>query len=220
MNTNPGLIGRKLGTTQIFQEDGTVVPVTAIEAGPCRIVGKRTPDQHGYAAIQVGFGEKSKKKLNKPEAGQFKDGDAPNKIQELRVSAESLDQYEIGQTLRAADVFSEGQFVDVQGTTKGRGFTGVIKRWNFHGAGTVGHGTHESKRGGGSVGMATTPGRTLKGHKMPGQYGAETVSILNLKVAKILADEDVIMVAGGVPGPQDGWVTVRSAVKKKAKPAE
>ncbi len=220
MNTNPGLIGRKLGTTQIFQEDGTVVPVTAIEAGPCRIVGLCTPDKHGYAAIQVGIGERSSKKVSKPLAGRFKDGDAPLKIQELRVPADSLDKYEVGQTLRVSDVFTEGQFVDVQGTTKGRGFAGVIKRWNFHGAGTVGHGTHESKRGGGSVGMATTPGRTLKGHKMPGHYGAETVSILNLKVAKILADEDLLMVAGGVPGPQDGWVTVRGAVKKKAKAAQ
>jgi len=218
VNTNPGLIGTKLGNTQIFLDDGEVRRVTAIKAGPCVVVGKRTPDTDGYAALRLGFGERREKLVRKPEAGAFKKANvAPVRIiREFRVAAELLERFEVGQTIGPADIFQEGQFVDVSGTSKGRGFTGVMKRHNFAGAGTVGHGTHEYKRHGGSIGMNMTPGRTLPGQKMAGQHGNKKATILNLRVARVLADENIVLVEGGVPGPRHGFVTVQGAVKKPA----
>ncbi len=219
MNQNLGLIGKKLGNTQIFLEDGEVARVTAIQTGPCVVVGIRTPERDGYAALQLGFGQKREKLVRKPELGAFKKvGQAPSRVvKEFRLPADKCANYEVGQTLSTGEVFTEGQFVDVSATSKGRGFTGVMKRHNFSGAGTVGHGTHEYKRHGGSIGMNMTPGRTFKGMKMPGQHGSKKVTMLNLKVVRVLNDEGIILVAGGVPGPKNGHVTVRGAVKKKAK---
>lgn len=215
MNTNLGLIGKKLGNTQIFNEDGTVRRVTAIRLGPCKVLGKRTPDVHGYAALQLGFGERREKRVRKPEKGYFdKLGvKAPQVVRELRVPAELLESVEVGQDLRVSDVFREGMFVDVSGSSKGRGYAGVMKRHNFGGAGSVGHGTHEYKRHGGSIGMNMTPGRTLPGKKMAGHYGNKKVTVLNLPVVKLVTDEDILLVEGGVPGPRQGFVTVRGAVK-------
>ena len=220
MNTNPGLIGTKLGNTQIFLDDGEVRRVTAIKAGPCVVVGKRTPDKDGYSALQLGFGSRRPKLVNKPEAGVFaKAGvDAPRIVREFRVDPALLERFEVGQTLGVADVFQDGQFVDVSGTSKGRGFTGVMKRHNFAGAGTVGHGTHEYKRHGGSIGQNMTPGRTLRGQKMAGQYGNKKATILNLRIVKILADENIVLVDGGVPGPRNGFLTVKGAIKKAPVP--
>ena len=220
MNTNPGLIGTKLGNTQIFLDDGEVRRVTAIKAGPCVVVGKRTPDKDGYAALQIGFGSRRPKLVNKPEAGVFSKAgvDAPRIVREFRVDPSLLERFEVGQTLGVADIFQDGQFVDVSGTSKGRGFTGVMKRHNFAGAGTVGHGTHEYKRHGGSIGMNMTPGRTLRGQKMPGQYGNKKATILNLRIVKILADENIVLVDGGVPGPRNGFLTVKGATKKAPVP--
>ncbi len=220
MNTNPGLIGTKLGNTQIFLDDGEVRRVTAIKAGPCVVVGKRTPDKDGYAALQIGFGSRRPKLVNKPEAGVFSKAgvDAPRIVREFRVDPSLLERFEVGQTLGVADIFQDGQFVDVSGTSKGRGFTGVMKRHNFAGAGTVGHGTHEYKRHGGSIGMNMTPGRTLRGQKMPGQYGNKKATILNLRIVKILADENIVLVDGGVPGPRNGFLTVKGAIKKAPVP--
>ena len=218
MNTNPGLIGTKLGNTQIFLEDGEVRRVTAIQAGPCVVVGKRTPDKDGYAALRLGFGSRREKLVTKPEAGEMtKAGiqSAPRVIREFRVDASLLERFEVGQTLGAADIFQDGQFVDVSGTSKGRGFTGVMKRHNFAGAGTVGHGTHEYKRHGGSIGQNMTPGRTLRGQKMPGQHGNKKATILNLQIVRVLGDENIVLVDGGVPGPRNGFVTVKGAIKKK-----
>ncbi len=220
MNTNPGLIGAKLGNTQIFLDDGEVRRVTAIKAGPCVVVGKRTPDKDGYAALQLGFGNRREKLVSKPEAGHFnKAGVGPQRVvREFRIDASLLERFEVGQTLGAADIFQDGQFVDVSATSKGRGFTGVMKRHNFAGAGTVGHGTHEAKRHGGSIGMNMTPGRTHRGTKMPGQHGNKRATILNLRIVRVLSDENIVLVDGGVPGPRNAFVTVKGAIKKVSMP--
>ena len=220
MNTNPGLIGTKLGNTQIFVDDGEVRRVTAIKAGPCVVVGKRTPDKDGYAALQLGFGGRREKLVSKPEAGQFKKaGVEPQRVvREFRVDASLLERFEVGQTLGVADIFKDGQFVDVSGTSKGRGFTGVMKRHNFCGAGSLGHGTHEAKRGGGSIGMATTPGRTVPGRKMAGQHGNKKTTILNLRIVRVMADENIVLVDGGVPGSRNGFVTMKGSIKKVSVP--
>lgn len=220
MNTNPGLIGTKLGNTQIFLDDGEVRRVTVIKAGPCVVVGKRTPDNDGYAALRLGFGTRREKLVTKPEAGAFKKAgvDPVRVIREFRVDPELLERFNVGQELGAADIFQEGQFVDVSATSKGRGFTGVMKRHNFAGAGTVGHGTHEYKRHGGSIGQNMTPGRTLRGQKMAGQYGNKKATILNLRVVRVLDEENLVLVEGGVPGPRNGFVTVKGAIKKAPMP--
>jgi large subunit ribosomal protein L3 len=220
VNTNPGLIGTKLGNTQIFLDDGEVRRVTAIKAGPCVVVGKRTPDKDGYAALQIGFGGRREKVVSRPEAGQFKKAgvEPPRVVREFRIDASLLERFEVGQALGVADIFKDGQFVDISGTSKGRGFTGVMKRHNFAGAGTLGHGTHEAKRGGGSIGMATTPGRTIPGRKMAGQHGNKKTTILNLRIVKVMADENIVLVDGGVPGSRNGFVTVKGSIKKASVP--
>jgi len=218
MNTQLGLIGEKLGNMQIFEEDGNVVRVTAIKAGPCVVLDKRTVEKHGYSALQLGFGSKPEKKLPKPLQGQYKkSGQQPARIvRELRLPEDVVARFEVGQVLKPSDVFKEGQWVDVCGTSKGRGFTGVMKRWNFAGAGTDSHGTHEYRRHGGSIGTNMTPGRTFLNLKMPGHYGNERVTALNLRVSKIVDDQDVILIRGAVPGARRGIVTVRGAVKRSA----
>jgi large subunit ribosomal protein L3 len=220
VNTNPGLIGTKLGNTQIFLDDGEVRRVTAIKTGPCVVVGKRTPDKDGYAALRLGFGSRREKLVTKPEAGAFKSAGvgAPRIVREFRVDASLLERFEVGQTLGASDIFRDGQFVDVSGTSKGRGFTGVMKRHNFAGAGTAGHGTHEYKRHGGSIGQNMTPGRTLRGQKMAGQHGNKKATVLNLRIVKVLSDENIVLVDGGVPGPRHGFLTVKGAIKKASVP--
>lgn len=222
MNTNMGLIGRKLGNTQIFNDDGSVTRVTAVQLGPCTVLGKRTPDKDGYSALVLGLGSKREKLVNKPEAGFYKaNGQQPAQtVREFRLPAEQLEKFEVGQALSVADHFEEGQKVDVSGTSKGRGFTGVLKRWGFAGAGTDGHGTHEYKRHGGSIGANLTPGRTLPNKKMAGQYGNKRSTTLNLKVARILGDENILLIKGAVPGTRNGVVTVRGAVKARASKAQ
>jgi large subunit ribosomal protein L3 len=215
VNTNLGIIGKKLGMTQLFSEDGTVVRCSVIESD-LTVIGKRTKEKDGYDALIVGLGERKEKQTNKPLAGQYKkSGQTPKRfVRELRLAAEIIAKYEVGSKVKLDEVFEIGQFVDVQGTTRGRGFTGVMRRWSFAGAVTS-HGSHEYKRHGGSIGTNMTPGRTLPGLKMPGQYGNETVSVLNLKVAKIMPEESLLLIEGGVPGPRNAVVTVKGAVKKK-----
>jgi large subunit ribosomal protein L3 len=217
MNQNIGLIGKKLGNTQFFSDDGQVVRVTAIQVGPCTVLGKRTPERDGYSALVLGFGVKREKRSTKAELGFFKKLGAPpaRTVREFRVPAEKLAQFEVGQILKPSDHFQVGQKVDVVGTTRGRGFTGVMRRWNFKGAGTDSHGTHEYRRHGGAVGTNMTPGRTLPNLKMPGQYGNERVTILNLPVAKVLDEEQILLIEGAVPGAKNGIVTIRSAIKAK-----
>lgn len=217
MNTHPGLIGRKIGNTQLFEEDGNVVRTTVLRVGPCVVVGHRTMERDGYSALVLGFEERKEKSVRKPQAGFYKKtGVTPKKVlKEFRLSPEETAKYEVGQTVKPSDFFQVGQRVDVTGTSKGRGYTGVMKRHNFAGAGSVGHGTHEYKRHGGSIGANMTPGRVIKGVKMPGQYGSERVTILNLKVARVMDEEQLLLLEGAVPGPRNGVVTVRGAVKQK-----
>jgi large subunit ribosomal protein L3 len=221
MNTNVGLIGKKLGSTQVFNDDGTVARVTAILVGPCRVLGKRTLDKDGYSALILGFGEKRKKLLAEAQKVWFeKIGQEPARtIREFRLSPETVAKFEVGQVLKPSEYFVEGQKVDVSGITRGRGFSGVMRRWNFRGSAKDTHGTHEYKRHGGSIGTNMTPGRTFLNLKMPGQYGNERQTVLNLVVAKVLDDENLILVKGGVPGSKNAVVTVRGAVKTKAKKA-
>lgn len=219
MNTNLGLIGKKLGNTQIFDAEGLVHRVTAIECGPCTVVGKRTVERDGYSALVLGFGQKREKSVNKPEAGLFKKlGQAPaQELREFRLEAEIVAKYEVGQQLKPSELFQEGQLVDVCGTSKGRGFTGVMKRHNFKGSRTSSHGTHEYQRHGGAIGTNMTPGRVFPGLKMPGQHGASRVTVQNLRVARVLDEQNIVLVEGSVPGARSGVVTVRTAVKAKAK---
>lgn len=218
MNKNLGLIGKKLGNTQFFDAEGMVHRVTAIACGPCVVVGKRTVERDGYAALVLGWGEKREKSVTKPEAGQYKKANVkvPQEVREFRLPEETVAKYEVGQALKPSEVFSEGQLVDVCGITKGRGFTGVMKRHNFKGSRTSSHGTHEYQRHGGAIGTNMTPGRVFPGLKMAGQYGAERVTIQNLRVAKVLDEENLVLVEGGVPGSRNAFVTVRGASKTKA----
>lgn len=216
MNKNLGLIGKKLGNTQIFDEDGTVRRVTAIEAGPCVVIGKRTPDRDGYCALQLAFGERREKRVRKPEQGFCnKVGIKPPRVvREFRVPQELLDKVEVGQELKPGDVFKADMLVDVAGTSKGRGFAGVVKRYGFSGVGSITHGTHEYKRHGGAIGANMTPGRVMPNKKMAGHMGSRRVTTLNLRVARVLNEDNVLLVEGAVPGARDGIVTVRGAVKE------
>jgi large subunit ribosomal protein L3 len=215
MNQNPGIIGKKIGMTQIFDEKGEVVRCTVVQAG-CVVVGKRTLEKDGYSALVLGLGERNEKHTSKPLAGFFKKaGQTPKRfVRELRASADHVAKFEVGQKLAVDQIFDVGQHVDAQGVTRGRGFTGVMRRWSF--AGGVGsHGTHEYFRHGGSIGTNMTPGRTLPGLKMPGQYGNETVTAQNLKIARLMVEDDLVLIEGPVPGSKNQLVIVRGAVKKK-----
>lgn len=222
MNKNPGIVGKKVGMTQFFDEKGEVKRCTVVQAG-CVVLGKRTQEKDGYDALVVGLGERKEKHTNKPLAGFYKKtGQAPKRVvRELRLSAEEVAKYEVGEKVAVDKVFEVGQFVDAQGKTRGRGFTGVMRRWSFAGF-VSSHGTHEYFRHGGSIGTNMTPGRTLPGVKMPGQYGNETVSTLNLKIAKLIPESDLVLVEGGIPGSAGTVIVLRGAVKKKngGKPAK
>lgn len=215
MNTNPGILGTKLGVTQHFLEDGNLLAVTAIQAG-CVVVGKRTQEKDGYDAVILGLGERKEKHTSKAVLGSLKKvGQSPKRyLRELRASAEQVAGYEVGQELKVDEVFEEGQMVDVQSTSKGSGFTGVMKRYNFAGAKSS-HGAHEVYRHGGSIGTTTTPGRVMPGKKMAGQHGNQTVTVLNLRIVKVLPEKQMILVKGGVPGAKGAVVRVQGAVKRR-----
>jgi large subunit ribosomal protein L3 len=215
MNQHPGIIGKKIGMTQIFNETGEVLRCTVVQAG-CVVIGKRTLEKDGYSALILGLGERAEKHTTKPVAGAYKkSGQTPKRIvRELRCSPEHAAKYEIGTALKVDEIFEVGQRVDAQGRSRGRGFSGVIRRWSFAGA-VSSHGTHEYFRHGGSIGTNMTPGRTLPGLKMPGHYGDETVSALNLKIVKLLPEDNLILIEGPVPGPKNQLVTIRGAVKKR-----
>ncbi len=213
-----GLLGKKLGMTQIFTET-EVIPVTVIQVGPCTVLQKKTPDRDKYEAIQLGFLDKKETRCTKPERGHFESaGVTPKKVvQEIRLEPGEVDQFEVGQELRA-DVFHVGDFVDVSGTSKGKGFQGVMKRHNFSGFEQT-HGTHEYFRHGGSIGCRLTPGRVWKGKRMAGQMGNRSVTVQNLEVCRVDAERNIVMVKGAVPGAPNGYVTVYQAKKRKARPA-
>ena len=204
------LIGRKVGMTQIFDEEGKVIPVTAIEVGPCTVTQIKTVEQDGYTAVQLGFGDVKERKLNKPELGHLsKNKLAPKKyLREFRL--DSVEGMKVGDELKA-DVFAVGDKVDVQGTSKGKGFQGVIKR---HGQsrGPMGHGSMYHRRPG-SMGPTSTPGRVFPGKNLPGHMGVETVTIQNLEVVKVDLDKNVILVKGSVPGTKGAILKVKSSVK-------
>src|SRR5215468_2739547 len=212
---NKGILGRKLGMTQIFDEGNRIVPVTVIEAGPCRVVQLKTPERDGYAAVQLAFGETKAERLTKPELGHLKAANAdPSKyLAELCVT--DLSGFEIGQILKA-DVFAAGERVDVTGISKGHGFSGVMKRHNFSGQG-AGHGNHKKHRAPGAIGACATPARVFKGVRMAGQYGNTRVTTLNLEVVEGDAERGLLLVKGAIPGPNGGIVFVRSAVKAAVK---
>ena len=204
------LIGKKLGMTQIFDENGTVIPVTVLEAGPCVVTQVKTLENDGYEAVQLGFGEVKENKLNKPEKGHFAKANvvAKKHLREFRL--DSIEGIKVGDELKA-DVFVAGDKIDVQGTSKGKGFQGVIKR---HGQsrGPMGHGSMYHRRPG-SMGPTSTPGRVFKGKKLPGHMGKVTVTIQNLDVVRVDMDKNVILVKGSVPGPKGAILKVKSAVK-------
>lgn len=213
-----GLLGKKVGMTQIFV-DGERMPVTVIELGPNVVVQKKTKDtKDGYDAIQLGFGDKEHRKVNKPMKGHFEKSDVKPKwfIKEIRLPEEKIGAFEVGQEIKA-DVFAEGQWVDITGTSKGKGFQGVMKKHNMKGAKQATHGTHEQFRHVGSIGCRTTPGEVNKGKRLPGQMGNETVTVQNVKIVKIDLEKNLCMVLGSVPGAPNGYVMVRHAVKKLGK---
>jgi large subunit ribosomal protein L3 len=207
-----GLIGKKVGMLQYYNAEGNVIPVTVIEAGPCVVVQTKDSARDGYNAVQVGFGTKKAQRLNKAMQGHMakasKGGFAV--LREFRV--DDVSQFSVGQEIKVADLFKAGDMIDVAGTSKGHGFSGVIKRWSF--AGFPGsHGTHEYFRHGGSIGNRSYPGRVRKGKKMAGHWGDETVSTQNLEVIDVRAEENLMLVRGAVPGVKQGVVIVRRAVK-------
>ncbi|MBM4339697.1 MAG: 50S ribosomal protein L3 [Deltaproteobacteria bacterium] len=214
MKQTLGIIGRKIGMTQIFQEDGSVVPVTVIEAGPCWVAQKKTKEKEGYEALQIGFLPKREKSVKKPLAGHCKKaGITPvTHLKEFRM--ESTEGFELGQEINVGQLFKPGDVVDVTGLSKGKGFAGVIKRHGFHGS-PGSHGTHEYFRHGGSVGSATYPHHTFKGLKMPGHLGNHRVTIQNIRILEVREDQNLLLLRGGVPGGPRGWVLIRSATKEK-----
>ncbi len=205
------IIGKKIGMTQIFDAAGRLVPVTVIEAGPCPVVQKKTLEIDGYEAVQVGFGEKKERRSNKPELGHFKkSGVSVRKVlKELRL--DDVSALNPGDEIKC-DVFAEGDKVDVTGTSKGKGYAGVIKRWGTHRLKET-HGTGPVHRHPGSMGACSTPSRVMKGKKLPGHMGAERVTVLNLDVVKVDTERNLILVRGAVPGPRGGIVTVKNTVK-------
>ena len=208
---NKAIIGRKLGMTQLFSQDGKVIPVTVIEAGPCPVVQVKTVEKDGYSAVKLGFDQVDEKVLNKPEAGLFKKIGVPAQkvLKEFRL--EGAESMTVGSVV-TCDAFTAGDKIDVSGVSKGHGFTGVIKRWNNHRLKET-HGVGPVHREVGSMGANSTPSRVFKGKKMPGQYGHENVTILNLEVVKVDKERNAILVKGAVPGPVKGIVTIRNSVK-------
>ena len=217
-NTQMGLIGRKLGMTQLFDNEGVVTPVTVVEAGPNRVLQvKSDTTKDGYNGVQLGFGVQKATRLGKAALGHMaRSGEVPVRyIIEFRVAADVAAAYSAGQALNVSDLFAEGGTVDVTGTSKGKGFAGVMKRHNFAGF-ERSHGVHEYFRHGGSIGTRLTPGMTLKGKKMGGHMGSARVTIQNLRVVKIDTERNLIFIKGAVPGPVGGIVRVRTAVKGSA----
>jgi len=208
-----GLIGRKLGMTQIYNAEGNVVPVTVVQTGPCIVVQKKEMASDGYTALQVGFGVKKAQRVNKAARGHMaKAGKGAFEfLREFRL--DDVSQYEVGQEIKVENLFKVGDHIDVSGISKGHGFTGVIKRWSF--AGFPGsHGTHEYFRHGGSIGNRSYPGRVRKGKKMAGHWGNEQVSTQNLEVIDIRPDENLMLVRGAVPGAKQGVVILHPAIKR------
>ncbi|ABS26054.1 50S ribosomal protein L3 [Anaeromyxobacter sp. Fw109-5] len=214
-----GLLAKKLGMTQIFTAEGDCIPVTVLEAGPCTVVRRKTAEKDGYDAVVIGWGEVDEKhahRLTKPEVGVFKKAGTPvfRHVKEIRVKdAKLLGELKAGDVLTVDKVFKQDQRIDVAGVTKGRGFTGVMKRWNMHGAARDSSTTHEHHRHVGAIGQRKTPGKVWKGKHLPGHYGVDNVTIQNLTIVGVEADKNLLLVKGAVPGHNDGLLFVNTAVK-------
>lgn len=207
------ILGKKIGMTQVFTEDGILIPVSVIQAGPCPVVQKKTEEVDGYTAVQVGFEDKKEKRANKPEKGHFGKAGVPVKRHLKEFKLEGAAEMNVGDVL-TVEQFEGGDVVDVTGTSKGHGFAGTIKRWGTH-RGPMTHGSHYH-RGPGSLGACSDPSRVFKGKKMPGHFGVEKVTIQNLDLVKIDTERNLLLVKGSVPGPKGGLVVVRDAVKANA----
>jgi len=202
-----GLIGKKIGMTQIFDEKGNVIPVTVIQAGPCRVIHRKNKEKHGYDSVQLGFEEVDEKKVSKPMMGHFKKHNSPayKYLKEFRLKMyKDINEGEIFDV----SMFEEHELLKITGTSKGKGFQGVMKRHNFHGFKAT-HGVHESYRGPGSIGQCATPARVFKGKKLPGHQGVDKISVLNLQVVKVDVEKNLVMVKGAVPGHRNSIVRLR-----------
>ena len=210
-----GLLGKKLGMTQIFLSDGNRCPVTVVHAGDNVVVNVRTPDKHGYAAVQLGYAEKPARLVKRPEMGYFKKQGvkAQRKLHEIRVPADVAAKFQPGQVLKMSDVFKAGASLDVTGTSKGKGYQGVMKLHKMQGF-VNGHGTHEFFRHGGSIGCRMTPGRVHKGKRMSSHMGTENKTIQNLELVEIVDDQNVLLIRGSIPGANSDYVVVRGSVKQ------
>ena len=207
------ILGKKLGMTQIFAEDGTLIPVTVIQAGPCSVVQKKTVEIDGYCAVQVGFEDKKEKKANKPEKGHFAKAGVAVKRYVKEFKLDGAADMNVGDEIKV-DVFEAGEMIDVTGTSKGHGYAGTIKRWGTH-RGPMSHGSHYH-RGPGSLGACSSPSRVYKGKKLPGHYGVDKVTIQNLDLVKVDVERNLLLIKGSVPGPKGGLLVIKNAVKAKA----
>lgn len=206
-----GIIGKKIGMTQVFDEQGKVVPVTVVEAGPCVVSQKKTVENDGYAAVQVGYGDLKAHKVNKPLAGHFAKGNVAPKRTLREFRFDDTDAYNVGDIIKA-DTFAAGDKVDVTGTSKGKGYAGTIKRWHNHRLKET-HGSGPVARHAGSNGACSSPSRVFKGKKLPGHMGAERVTVQNLQVVKVDAENNLIAIKGAIPGPNGGTVVIHDSVK-------
>jgi large subunit ribosomal protein L3 len=215
-NEMMGLLGRKVGMTQMYDNDQNLYGVTVVDVSGNVVITTKTDDSaDGYNAIQVGIDEQKEARVNQPEMGHFKKaGVTPRKfVREIRLAKDAVSAFSAGQELNAGDIFSDDMWIDVTGTSKGRGFAGVMKKYNFRGF-IRSHGTHEYFRHGGSIGTRLTPGHVMKGKKMPGQYGNKRKTVQSMKLVKVDAEKGLLYIRGGVPGPNGGYVLVRKAIKK------
>ncbi len=201
----PGIIGKKIGMTSLFTPDGKNIPCTLIEAGPCVVTQVKTVETDGYNAVQLGYGEKKAKRTTKALAGHFAKASTTPKKRLVEFRTEDIAAYTLGSTVETS-LFEEGEFIDVVGTSKGKGFQGVVKRYNFQGVGGQTHGQHNRLRHPGSIGACSWPSRVFKGMRMGGRMGTDRVKIQNLKVMRIVADKNLILVSGSVPGAKNGYV--------------
>ena len=207
------ILGKKIGMTQVFTEDGQLIPVSVIQAGPCQVVQKKTEEVDGYTAVQVGYEDKKERRANKPEKGHFQKANVPVKKYLKEFKLDNAAEINVGDEL-TVEQFADGDVLDVTGTSKGHGFAGTIKRWGTH-RGPMTHGSHYH-RGPGSLGACSDPSRVFKGKKMPGHYGVVKVTIQNLDLVKIDKERNLLLVKGSIPGPKGGLVVVRNAVKANA----
>mgnify|MGYP000958556228 CR=1 FL=1 len=208
---NKAILGKKIGMTQVFTEEGHLIPVTIVEAGPCTIVQVKNTEKDGYNAVQLGFGDVKERRVNKPTKGHFDKANVPYKryLKEFRLEGSN---YEIGQEIKA-DIFTPGEKVDISGISKGKGFAGVIKRWN-QARGPMSHGSKFHRRPG-AMAMSATPARVLKGKKLPGQMGHKLVTVQNLEIVKVDAENNLLLIKGAVPGPKNTLLSIKETTKFK-----